>query len=95
MPRVHTGRQEGAGRVRPVRGRQGAALLQRVLRHRIPATQDGPGGRGRLRRRRHGKLGPGHLPRDVPARRRQQHVDRAPPVGGSRCRPRAGSPVVR
>ena len=65
---VHA-RQGGARPLRVGDFHKSPGVLQRILRHPIPASEDGPSCHSRLRGGRHGELGRDHLSRVRPARR--------------------------
>ena len=72
-----------------------AGLLQRVLRHPLPARKDGPHRHSRLRCGRDGELGSDHLPRDCDPRRPGEHLGGHEADRGQHSIPRDGTPVVR
>ncbi len=88
----------GRAGARPLRARvrpQGAAVQRGLLRGPVPALQDGPHRRARVRLRRHGELGGHHLPGEPAAALPRHHLarGRGAHLRGHRARDRA--PVVR
>ena len=88
-------RQGGAGPLRRGERRQPPHLLQRLLRHSLPAGEAGPHRRAGLRRRRNGELGRHHLPGGRPAVRPGELIGGHPTAHHGSGVPRDGTHVVR
>lgn len=66
-PRVHHRREEAERSVCAERRREGPRVPRGVVRPSVPAAEVRPCRGARLPVRRHGELGPGHLPGYVPS----------------------------
>ena len=96
LVRVFTTRgKEEQGRFALGKLRQAPRLFQRLLRHPLPAAQDGPCGGPRLRGGGDGELGLHHLPRDGAAVRGRQLGVGGPSAHHAGRLARDGAHVVR